>query len=90
MSRFTLGLSATVLLLAQTYEARPQRSRLRADLDFLTSDVLAGRLSLTPQADIAARYISAEFQKAGLPPANCDSYLPISPNHHPKARESLQ
>jgi hypothetical protein len=50
-------------------------SRLRADLDFLTSDVLAGRLSLTPQAEIAARYIAADFQKTGLAPANGASYL---------------
>jgi hypothetical protein len=49
--------------------------RLRADLAFLTSDPLAGRLSLTPQADIAALYLAAEFQKAGLRPATGDSYL---------------
>lgn len=43
-----------------------QRIRLRADLDFLTSPVLAGRVSLSPEAEISARYIAAEFQKAGL------------------------
>jgi len=55
---------------AQSYE-----QRLRADLAFLTSTPLAGRLSLTPQADIAALYIAAEFQKAGLRPAYGDTFL---------------
>jgi hypothetical protein len=84
-------LAAAVLLLAETGEPRPQRSRLRADLDFLTSDVLAGRLSLTPQADIAARYIAAEFQKAGLQPANGDSYLQEFPlvAYRPGARQLI-
>lgn len=43
-----------------------QQIRLRADLDFLTSPALAGRVSLSPEAEISARYIAAEFQKAGL------------------------
>ncbi len=53
----------------------PRESRLRADLDFLCSDVLAGRVSLSPQADISARYIAAEFQRSGLRPANGESFL---------------
>jgi hypothetical protein len=57
-------------ILAQTAE-----QRLRADLTFLTSKPLAGRVSMTPQADIAAMYIAAEFQKAGLQPGNGSSYL---------------
>ena len=39
---------------------------LRADLDYLCSDKLAGRVSLSPEADMAARYIEAAFKKAGL------------------------
>src|SRR5690348_14378235 len=62
--------AATLALIAQTAD-----QRLRADLAFLTSDPLAGRLSLTPQADVAAHYIAAAFQAAGLEPANGDSYL---------------
>jgi hypothetical protein len=67
-----IGLLAAmgVAVFAQTAE-----QRLRADLAFLTSNPLAGRLSLTPQADIAALYIAAEFQKAGLQPGNGNSYL---------------
>ena len=64
-----------ILLMAQPPYPQPQINQVRADLDFLTSGVLAGRASLTPEADIAARYIAAEFQKAGLAPANADSYL---------------
>jgi hypothetical protein len=64
--------------------------RLHADLTFLTSDRLAGRLSMTPQADIAALYIAAEFQKTGLQPGNGDSYLQQFPlvayRGDPKAR----
>lgn len=59
-------LAATaVAVFAQTAE-----QRLRADLAFLTSNPLAGRLSMTTQADIAALYLAAEFQKAGLQPGN--------------------
>lgn len=64
-----------VLLVAAAALAQTADQRLRADLAFLTSEPLAGRLSLTPQADIAALYIAAEFQKAGLQPADGDSYL---------------
>jgi hypothetical protein len=69
LTRLALGLCALSSLLCQS------ESRLRADLDFLTSDALAGRLSLTPQAEIAARYIAADFQKTGLLPANSGSFL---------------
>src|SRR3954471_2946586 len=61
-------------LLCQTPEVVPQRSRLRADLDFLTSEALAGRVSLSPEAEISARYIAADFQRTGLAPAG-GSYL---------------
>jgi hypothetical protein len=61
-------------LLCQTPASHPRRSRLRADLDFLTSEALAGRVSLSPQAEIAARYIAADFQRSGLDPAG-GSYL---------------
>jgi len=85
--RLALGLCALTGLLCQS------SSRLRADLDFLTSDALAGRLSLTPQAEIAARYIAADFQKTGLLPANYGSYLQEFPliayRSDPNARQLL-
>ena len=68
-------LAPAVSLPAQTSEPQPHLNRVRADLDFMTSEALAGRVSLSPQADITANYIAAEFQKAGLSPANGDSYL---------------
>src|SRR3954464_11093224 len=77
MRHWTIGLGALAIaggLLCQTPAALPQRGRLRADLDFLTSEALAGRVSLSPQAEISARYIAADFQKSGLAPAN-GSYL---------------
>ena len=40
--------------------------RVRADIKFLSSDALQGRLSLDRSADVAAQYIAAEFEKAGL------------------------
>src|SRR5215467_12292221 len=49
--------------------------RLRADLNFLCSDVLAGRLSLDRSADVAALYIAAEFERAGLKPASETGFL---------------
>jgi hypothetical protein len=39
---------------------------LKANLTFLTSDPLAGRLSLERGSDVAARWIASEFAKAGL------------------------
>src|ERR1700722_16072875 len=41
-------------------------SRLRADLQYLCSEKLQGRASLSPGADLAAGYIAAEFKKTGL------------------------
>jgi len=50
-------------------------AQMKADLQFLTSDALAGRQSLEPGAAAAAEYIAVEFRKAGLQPGNGDSYL---------------
>ncbi len=65
----------TLELAAQTRAAEPQTRRLRADLEFLSSDALAGRVSLSREADIAALYIAAGFQRSGLAPAAGGSYL---------------
>ena len=48
---------------------------LRADLTFLASDALEGRMSLAQGSDVAVQFIAAEFAKAGLAPALGDSYL---------------
>ena len=49
--------------------------RMRADLNFLWSDALAGRVSLDRTADISALYIAAEFERAGLKPASSEGFL---------------
>lgn len=50
-------------------------SDLRADLTFLASDALEGRLSLERGSEVAIEWIAAEFGKAGLKPLVGDSYL---------------
>jgi hypothetical protein len=62
-------------LFCQTADVNPQSRRVRADLDFLTSAALAGRVSLSPEAEIAARYIAADFARTGLQPGAGGSYL---------------
>lgn len=46
---------------------------LRADLTFLASDALLGRMSLQPGDDAAVQWIAAEFAKAGLQPGATDA-----------------
>ena len=48
---------------------------LKADLTFLSSDVMEGRMSLQRGSDIAIQWIASEFAKAGLKPLVGDSYL---------------
>lgn len=50
-------------------------SEVRADIEFLSSEALEGRLSLQRGADVAAQFIAAEFRKAGLKPADGNSFL---------------
>jgi hypothetical protein len=50
-------------------------SDLRADLTFLASDALEGRMSLERGSEVAIQWIAAEFGKAGLKPLVDDSYL---------------
>lgn len=48
---------------------------LRADLTFLASDALQGRMSLQTGDEVAIQWIASEFAKAGLKPAANGSYL---------------
>jgi hypothetical protein len=52
-----------------------QETNLRANLAFLASDALQGRLSLQPGDDAAAEWVASEFAKAGLKPASGGSFL---------------
>ena len=49
--------------------AELNETRLRADLTFLTSEPLKGRLSLERGSDVAIHWLVSEFTKAGLKPA---------------------
>ncbi len=76
---FALSFSASVNQSAagQTSQKDPAVSvgNVRADIQFLSSDALEGRLSLQRGADVAAQFIAAEFLKAGLKPADGSSFL---------------
>jgi hypothetical protein len=48
---------------------------LKANLAFLASDALQGRMSLQPGDDAAAQWIASEFAKDGLKPSAPGSYL---------------
>jgi hypothetical protein len=48
---------------------------LRANLSYLASDALEGRGTPSHGLDLAADYIAAQFQRAGLDPAAGDSYF---------------
>ena len=48
---------------------------LKADLTFISSDALDGRMSLERGSEVAIQWIAGEFAKAGLKPAAGDSYL---------------
>ncbi len=50
-------------------------AKLRADLTFLASDAMEGRMSLERGSEVAIQWIAAEFTKAGLKPLVGDSYL---------------
>ena len=65
-------------MLAQDHQkgfAELNARRLRADLTFLTSEPLKGRLSLERGSEVAIHWIVSEFTKAGLQPAANGSYL---------------
>jgi hypothetical protein len=64
------------LLLHAAWARSPlSEARMRADLDYLASNELRGRLSMQTGADVAARFIAAEFEKAGLNPGNGRSFF---------------
>jgi len=50
-------------------------SDLKADLTFLSSDSMEGRLSLERGSEVAIQWIASEFTKAGLKPLLGDSFL---------------
>lgn len=71
----TLPSSAQTAIPAQqrTGFASIQQAELRADLTYLTSDELKGRLSLQPGDDLAVKWIAEQFVAAGLKPGSTDA-----------------
>ena len=81
----SLVLSAGILLAGPALSPPPRplapgyqtirEDTLRADLTFLASDALQGRMSLTAGDETAIQWIASEFAKAGIEPAANGSYL---------------
>jgi len=70
--RFVGGLTAAVLLagVAQAQVASdPAADRMRGHMSFLADDLLEGRNTGTRGFDLAALYVSSQFQGLGLTPA---------------------
>ncbi|HEX4170711.1 MAG TPA: M28 family peptidase [Bryobacteraceae bacterium] len=67
-----------------------QQNDLKANLAFIASDALQGRMSLQPGDDAAAHWVASEFQKAGLHPACDNSFLQPVPliEYHPDRAHS--
>ena len=54
----------------------PEQAAMRAHVLFLASDAMKGREAGSPEYDIAAQYVAAQFSAAGLRPAgDAGSYL---------------
>src|SRR4026208_485890 len=45
-----------------------RKDELKADLDFLASDAMRGRLTGSPEYAITAEWIAARYARLGLPP----------------------
>jgi hypothetical protein len=54
---------------------RIQASSMKADLTFLASDALEGRMSLQRGSDVAIEWIASEFARAGLRPLAGGTFL---------------
>ncbi len=77
MNRKLMHFSCWLLAAGLLAGAKPEISlrRMRADMEFLSSPDLQGRVALEPGADITAQFIAAEFAKAGLKPSSGSGYL---------------
>ncbi|MCC7175654.1 MAG: M28 family peptidase [Bryobacterales bacterium] len=67
--------AAQTASLAGEIAARLTAEALRSDVSFLASDVLKGRPTPSPELDIAAEFIAAQFRRAGLEPAGDEGYF---------------
>ncbi|WP_448658974.1 M28 family metallopeptidase [Sphingomonas sp. CJ99] len=77
-----LALCSPALSVAVRAQAGPdaaQEAALRAHVTFLADDALRGREAGTPDYDVAAAYVAAQMQAAGLEPGGIDGswYQPV-------------
>lgn len=72
MSRWGLVLTLAFVSSALGQTPNQSETRLRKDLEFLTSDACEGRGLTTKGIQLAAEHIAAEFRKAGLKPGGPD------------------
>ena len=83
---FAISLCASAVLAATAVPAdlltgwnTLQQAEIKTDVSYLASDKLQGRLTLADGDTLAVHWIAAEFKKAGLKPANGNSYLQAVP-----------
>jgi hypothetical protein len=77
------GIACLVVVVAYAQLPAPEQAAidrisadsLRTNLSYLASDALEGRATPSHGLDLAADYIAAQFQRAGLQPAAGDSYF---------------
>ncbi len=67
----------TIALSAQAFDFRSEP--IRAHMKFLASDLLEGRGAGTRGYDIAANYVAAQFEAAGVAPGAGGSYFQVIP-----------
>ncbi len=62
-----------------TTDSNPSVAALRSHVEYLAGDALEGRRTGTPGETLAAGYIAAAFEKAGLQPKGTDGFLQAFP-----------
>lgn len=77
MNSFAWKIVLCLLPLGASFAAEPviRMDRIRADIAFLSSTEFQGRVALEPGGDLTARFVAAEFAKAGLKPFDRSGYL---------------
>jgi hypothetical protein len=78
VSTFAQAIVPVERRLAAGYDTIREETLL-ADLTFLASDALQGRMSLQPGDEVAIQWIASEFAKAGLQPGANGSYFQAVP-----------
>ena len=66
---------AQTIPLAQQIAGHLTANALKADVSFLASDALLGRANTSPEFQIAAEFIAAQFRRVGLEPLGDEGYF---------------